>query len=66
MAENVPLEIVRAEVEVSPSSPEEKDELTQRLQAKVNELRSTLHWIPNTPSSSVFAQFQRSRLSRPR
>ena len=56
MAENLPLEIVRAEVEVSPSSPEGPDEIAQRLQAKANELKPTLHWIPNTPSSSVFAQ----------
>ena len=54
MAENVPLEIVRAEVEPSPPQAG-PDALAQRLQEKANQLKPTLHWLPSTPSSSVFA-----------
>ncbi len=55
MAENVPFEIVRAEAE--PPSPQEAaaDPLAQVLHEKARALQPTLHWLPNTPTSSVFA-----------
>jgi cyclic beta-1,2-glucan synthetase len=56
MAEKVPFEIVRAEADPPPSSQAGPDVLARTLQEKASELEPTLHWLPNTPSSSVFAE----------
>ncbi len=56
MAENVPFEIVRAEAEPLPPPEATPDAFSQLLREKASALKPTLHWLPNTPSSSVFAE----------
>src|SRR5262249_50845311 len=60
MAENVPLEIVRAEPEPPSSSQSATDAFAEMLQKKADELKATLHWLPGIPSSSVFADRARA------
>jgi cyclic beta-1,2-glucan synthetase len=55
MAENLPFEIVRAEVEPASSLHGSDDAFARMLQTKADELKPNLHWLPNTSSSSVFA-----------
>ena len=59
MAENVPLEIVRAEPEPPASSQNATDAFAE-IQKKAAELKATLHWLPGIPSSSVFADRARA------
>ena len=60
MAENVPLEIVRAEPEPPSPSQTANDAFAEMLQKKADELKATLHWLPGTRSSSVFADRARA------
>jgi cyclic beta-1,2-glucan glucanotransferase len=55
MAENLPFEIIRAEIE-RPTVPElEHDSTARILLEKAEKLKPTLHWLPQTRSSRVFA-----------
>jgi cyclic beta-1,2-glucan synthetase len=55
MAENLPFEIIRADAEPSIPPQVGRDSLAQPLQEKADELKPTLHWLPNPPFSRVFA-----------
>jgi len=55
MAENVPLEVVRADAETKADSRATvEDASLQALREKARALTARLHWLPNTPSSRVF------------
>jgi cyclic beta-1,2-glucan synthetase len=55
MAEDLPLEVVRADSDVTTESGPAGDDVDSRtLQEKARVLTARLHWLPNTPSSRVF------------
>ena len=60
MAENLPLEVIRAngngDLAEKPIPAEAPDPETIELQEKARALAARLNWLPNTPSSKVFLQ----------
>ena len=55
MAENLPLEVVRADTDAKANSGATvEDAGLPILQEKARALTARLHWLPNTPSSRVF------------